>query len=625
MAGHDFKTPGLIRAGFQYQDLVAVEILIEFYRQRNLYAWIQLDAEDKLFRSVEDVVVCTADGRYELTQVKFTADPDSPANCLSWAWLTENGGARRKSLLQKWAKTALRHKATGALDRAVLKTNRVPDAAFDNCLKGTKVDYTLLPKTTKSIVDEQLGSLEDAKSFFEIFEFIHSQPKLDDLEETLWQRIASYTDRSGWLLFRQQVQRWSTRKDQPAPDGKIKYIHLRQAFSVERPRPLPQGFLVPPTYSVPDEYFDGDFLDEIVGSNGLTVLWGPPGRGKSTYLSHCVERIDRKNAVCIRHHYFLSLKDRSKGRFHYHAIARSLEHQLGEAISNLNGSREDFGELLEAAALRLQDEGRRLIVVVDGLDHVWRDHRDHEDMEALFEALLPLPNNVRLVVGTQKIASEHLPTKLLNALPTECWTELPSMSQAAVHSWLRFQDEAGRLNLEMGGWQARDQVVHAVARAFHNISHGLPIHLIYSFEAVVRTGNTVTAEDVAALPACPTGDIRDYYRSFWERMGAKARTILHVLAGLEFGPPPFAMGDCFGRSSESFSACNEIDHLLEYRETDVQPFHGSLFAYVRDLPEHEATFLAHASDVLAWLENACPGVLALGLAGDHQGATRQPI
>ena len=121
MVRHDFKTPGLIRAGFQYQDLVAVEILINFYRQRNLYAWVQLDAEDRAFRSVEDVVACTPDGRYELTQVKFTADPDAPGNNLSWAWLTANGGAR-KSLLQKWAKTTLRHKEASTLARAVLKT-----------------------------------------------------------------------------------------------------------------------------------------------------------------------------------------------------------------------------------------------------------------------------------------------------------------------------------------------------------------------------------------------------------------------------------------------------------------------------------------------------------------------
>ena len=601
MVRHDFKTPGLIRAGFEYQDLVAVDILINFYRQRGLYAWVQLDAEEQVFRSVEDVVACTPDGRYELTQVKFTADPDASANSLSWAWLTANGGAR-KSLLQKWAETTLRHKEAGTLARAVLKTDRVPDATFAKCLEDTKVDYTLLSTEDKAIVEEQFGSPEAAKSFFQSFEFIHSQPRLDDLEETLWLKIASDTDRGGWSLFREQVQRWSMRKGQPAPDGKIKFIHLRQAFSVERSRPLPQGFFVPPTYSVPDEHFNKAFIEGITGSDGLTVLWGPPGRGKSTYLSHCVAGIDRKRAVCIRHHYFLSLEDRSEGRFHYHAIARSLEHQLKKAIPDLNGSHRGLGELLETVALRLQGEGRRLVVIVDGLDHVWRDHRDHEDMEALFDALLPLPTNVRFVVGTQKIVSEHLPARLLNALPTEGWTELPLMSQAAVHRWLHFQDKAGRLNLEVVGRQTRGQVFRAVARAFHKTSHGLPLHLIYSFEAIVRTGEVVTAEDVAALPDCPTGNIRDYYRSFWERMSAKARTILHVLAGLKFGPPPFAMHECFGSGDESIEAIAEINHLLDYRETEVRPFHGSLFAFVRDLPEHKATFHTHVTDVLVWLE-----------------------
>ena len=605
MAGHDYKTPGLIRAGFQYQDLVAIEVLINFYRQRNLYAWVQLDAEDRAFRAVEDVVACRPDGLYELTQVKFTADPDNPANSLSWAWLTTSTGAG-KSLLQKWAETTLHHKATGTLARAALKTDRVPDVAFAKCLGGTKVDYALVSTEDRALVEKQLGSLEAAKSFFDSFEFVHSQPRLDDLEDTLWSKIASDTDRGGWCLFRAQVQLWSTRRRQPAPDGRIKYIHLRQVFSVERSKPLPQDFLVPLTYSVPDEHFHRSFAKRITGSDGVTVLWGPPGRGKSTYLSHCIATADRKRAVWIRHHYFLNLKDRSEGRFHYHAIARSLEHQLRKAIPYLNGSRRDLGGLLEAVALRLQSEGRKLIVVVDGLDHVWRDHRDHEDMEALFDALLPLPTNTRLVVGTQKIANEHLPAKLLNALPSKSWTELPLMSEVAVHRWLHLQDEAGRLNVEMARWQTRGQAVRAIARVFHDISQGLPLHLIYSFEGVARVGNAITAEAVTALPACPTGDIRDYYRSFWERISTKARTTMHVLAGLEFGPPPFAMHDCFGRSDESLEALGEINHLLDYRETEVRPFHGSLFAFVRDLPEHEVTLRAHASDVVAWLEACAP-------------------
>ena len=610
MVRHDYKTPGLLRAGFKYQDLVAIEILIDFYRQRDLYDWVQLEAEDQDFRSVEDVVARRPDGCYELTQVKFTADPEASANSLSWAWLTERRGSR-KSLLQKWTPTTLHHRAAGTLARAALKTDRIPDTSFERCLKGTKVDYTLVSTANKAVIEEQLGSPEAAKTFFASFDFDHSLPRLDDLEERLWERIAADTDRGGWLAFRERVQQWSTLKGQPAPDGKVKYIHLRQAFAVGRSKPLPQGFLVPSSYSVPDKDFHRAFIAEITGSDGFTVLWGSPGRGKSTYLSHCVAQIgrkkkDRKKPVCVRHHYFLSLTDRSEGRFHYHAITQSLEHQLKEAIPDLEESRQGFGKLLEAAALWLQNENRRLIIIIDGLDHVWRDHRDYEDMEALFETLLPLPANVRLVVGTQKIASEHLPKRLLSAFPMERWTELPTMSRSAVLRWLRFQDKAGRLNIELAPQQTHGRGVHAIASALYDISQGLPLHLIYSFEELVLAGGAVTAENVSALPACPTGDIRDYYRSFWERTGPKSRTILHVLAGLEFGPPPSAMHECFGGSDATLAAFAEINHLLDRRETEVRPFHGSLFAFVRDLPEHSSTFADHAADVLAWLENRAP-------------------
>ena len=605
MTGHDYKTPGIIRAGFQYQDLVAIETLIDFYRARGRYEWVQLDAEDHAFQSVDDIVACRPDGRYELTQVKFTPDPDARRNALSWAWLTK-ARAHGKSLLQKWAETTLRHDSCGTLATAALKTDRVPSPSFVRSLEGRRVVYGLLSATTKAVVDRQLGSSRASARFFECFDFIHSQQRMDDLEGRLWSRVAADTDGGGWSVFRDQVRRWSTRKRQPAPDGKIRYVHLRQAFSVERSRPLPQDFRVPSSYSVPDDRFADGFLQEIVGADGITVLWGPPGRGKSTYLSRCVADIDKTAALCIRHHYFLSVQDRSEGRFHYHAIVRSLVHQIKKSLPSLEGPDHDLPLILKNAAWVLRSQGRRLIVVVDGLDHVWRDHRDHEEMEALFSALLPLPTNVRLVVGTQKIATQHLPTRLLQAVPTDRWTELPLMSEPAVHRWLSHQKTAGRLNLRVARAPTRTRAMRAVARALHGVSGGLPLHLIYSFETLVRSGAPVDATAVVELPACPTGDIRDYYRSFLGRVSPKAKVILHVLAGLKFGPPPFAMGPCFGHDSGDLSALDEINHLLHYGETEVQPFHASLFAFVRALPDHDRFFAEHLNGVLDWLRNDAP-------------------
>ena len=89
-------------------------------------------------------------------------------------------------------------------------------------------------------------------------------------------------------------------------------------------------------------------------------------------------------------------------------------------------------------------------------------------------------------------------------------------------------------------------------------------------------------------------------------MTPKAKLILHTLAGLKFGPPPFAMQECFGRNDESLNAFVEINHLLDYQEMEVRPFHGSLFAFVQDLPAHTSSFVENATDVLAWLESDAP-------------------
>ena len=177
-------------------------------------------------------LACRRNGLYELTQVKFTADP--MAHSLNWEWLTARKGSGT-SLLQKWANTTLYHRSKKTLAFAVLKTDRIPDSSFMDCLNGKKVDYTRLSAKDKAVIDDQLESPERAVAFLENFEFLHSKLRLDDFETQLWSRVASDTDRGGWLSFRHHVEWWSTRKGQPAPDGKIKYNHLHQGFPSSSP------------------------------------------------------------------------------------------------------------------------------------------------------------------------------------------------------------------------------------------------------------------------------------------------------------------------------------------------------------------------------------------------------
>jgi hypothetical protein len=597
-----YKRPGLIRAGFRYQDLIAIEVLVRFYRDRSIYQWVELDSEDAQFGGIDDIVACRPDGRFDLLQVKFTADPAAPATTLNWAWLL----ARRpkgSSLLQKWSATVTRHRNLGGLASAGLRTDRTPDLAFIASLSGARVDFTRVEPAVQAEIAAQLGGMQVAQAFFASFDFHHSQPILSDLEGRLQSDVAFDLDGSAWLSFRDAVETWATLKNRPEPDGRILHEHLRQALSSGRPRPMPQDFEVPKGYQPPDAAFADVLLKRVAEADGATVLVGPPGRGKSTFLSYCVERLLEAGHVVVRHHYFLDLTDRSSGRFHYREIASSLVSQLEAQTRNLNLDSKDLAGAIGAVG-QVQAGAGRLIVVVDGLDHVWREGRPKEHMAQLFAELLPLPPGVTLIVGTQPAPDQELPVKLLQYAPRAQWLELPLMSHEAVAHWLGEQDDAGRLNIQQEG-VLRARTRADLAAAFSDISGGLPLHLIYAFEALVRSGATLTKAMIEALPPCPGGDIRRYYAGLWAQAGSRAQEILHVMAALPFAPPPLGLRRLFAEIGD-VEALARIDHLLDHRDLGVYPFHGSLFAYVQEQAGAAAALAARKPQILQWLEYEAP-------------------
>jgi hypothetical protein len=89
--GHNYKPTAITRVGFAYQDLVAAGTLLDFYRNPKKYSWVQVEASDPSFRAVDDVVACLADGRFEVTQVKFAVDPENPKTALDGGHITIRG------------------------------------------------------------------------------------------------------------------------------------------------------------------------------------------------------------------------------------------------------------------------------------------------------------------------------------------------------------------------------------------------------------------------------------------------------------------------------------------------------------------------------------------------------
>lgn len=592
---HPFKTAGIPRTGFEYQDLIGIEVLLRFYRDPSLYLWVALEADEPQVGKLDDVVAARRDNSFELLQVKFTPDPGT--YFLDWEWLLERKG-RGTSLLQKWADALIKVREFGSVHSAKLRTNRRPSPDFQKSLVGNHVDFEIIDYAVKKLLTAQLGSELAAREFFASFEFAHSERLVDDLEKHLKGKVVpTDTDNAGWLLLRDQARRWATRRDSPEPDGKIRHNHLVQIITKHRPQPIPQDFAVPPLYQVPSKAFDDHLMNRIKnGSRQVSVIWGSPGRGKSTYLSHVVKSLQDSDFAAVRHHYFLALDDSTIDRVSFAEIATSLMQQIAglypEAVQGMEDVPDKLRDWIERCGAYFLSLNKRFFLIIDGLDHVWREQQNTSQMEHLFNYLLPCPENVFLLVGTQKVPTTQLPLRLVQQAEDVDWIEVPAMDESAVHSWLAGQQGVGRLLL-------REENLNEVSKAFHAISKGNPLHLIYSFESLVRRGISVTAEDVFLLPSCPDGDIRNYYRRLFARLSPAGRKVLHVVAGSDFHWPPDGLRRCAG-------SLDEVDHLLEHRRTGLIPFHGSILAYAREEHDYRSIFQSALPDIIDWLEFQAP-------------------
>lgn len=600
-ANPTIKTTAITRAGYEYQDLVGIEVLIDYFRDPDFYEWVQLESDDEEFQALDDVVVLRKDGSVEFVQVKFTVNPDE--YFLDWDWLLGVKG-KGSSMLSKWMKSFLRAKSQGRVHRARLVTNRVPSEAFAACLDGRLVNLANVPDDIRLKVEGICGK-EGAEEFFGVFEFSGEQLDLDRYEAALRDKLVpTDTDAAGWLLLRYFVQRWATRKNDPYPDGKIRHGHLVQLITKRRPQPISQDFYVPPGYQIPSQSFDEAVRNRIAApATPITILWATPGRGKSTYLSDLTQRLQRDEEVVLRHHYFLSSEGPRANRMSYSDIAVSIIDQLvsryPEIAAGITTDVEKLHADLSTAAANLAKLGKRLYLVVDGLDHVWRDTSRTDQLNYLFNTLLPLPPNVSLIVGTQRVPDAQLPARLLASATDADWIEVPRMDEAAVHRWVEAQDAARPLILRTRMGRGRGDELASIGSALFEISQGHPLHLIYALEGLVRTGKEITSDDIEALPACPDGDIRSYYKALWVTLPVEARNILHALAGAEFFWPDLGIRECFGDFSQ-------IDFLLEPRNAGMIPFHQSIFAYVRELPDHAASYAALLPRIVTWLETNAP-------------------
>lgn len=624
MSDHRITRVGAQRLGHDYQDLVALDVLVDWLGHSDRYQWIKVEADEAGY--LDDVIALRSDNRLIVKQVKFSNHPDAYNDSLTWNDLLQKASERSASLLEKWSRSLKELLRSWEIEEASLVTNRRPSAELEQALRSNEqiIDFDAIePNEVKNDIINQLGTELHAREFFQLFRFRLNQPNLSEREDALRRRFINELKgtESGWQSLRERLRSWVAFKDRPRTDGFIYLEDIRAAALWNILDELPQEFQLPDDYIVPSKDFHREVLDKVLEQDTkCLVITANPGVGKSSYCSYLYQQLRNDKHFVIRHHYYLSTSDRyGSPRLEFERAASSLLHDLIREHKDSLGAQADTnpspGELrkyLEISGLHYSKRSEKLIVIVDGLDHVWRERDSIEELRRLLDQLLPVPGGITVLMALQPVDDSLLPTSLLRNAPRKQWLSLNTLNAEDVDKW--FEHHIHQLPHFNG--EVPDHLFREISDAFFQQSIGHPLYLQYALRALSLDSEPITTERILNLPGCPHEDINQYYGELWRRLNESSRAILHLFATCPFFWPEHGILDCLRRQGvsqpESVMALKQVEHLLKREPLGWQPFHSSLLVFVRNLPEHQQYDAQQTQVVLGWLDSSAPEYLKWG-------------
>lgn len=605
----NIKSPAITAAGYVYQNRQGLKVLCDWLDAPVRYGRVKFECDNdkEAPQALDDIVVERSDGLVDLHQVKFTPNPDK--HMLSWEWMLEKSGktARSRSMLRKWF-DAFKSLDPALIGEISLTTNRRPDANIEACLDADVISFAKIPEPTRSKVINELGNSEDCKTFFDQLRIRHSDKGYITLEHEVDARLRTHGTPEGIAKLKNVALNWATQRNHPLPNGWITIDEVRTILQASPPAPLPEDFVVPNGYEVPDATFHQDFFQDALSATGKTiVLTGPPGRGKSTYLSFLCDKFAERDIPTVRHHYYLSTTERGRDRVSSYVIEQSVRAQIKQFHEDISATTGSLRSLLEACASYYRDIGKQFVFVLDGLDHVWRvNAKDKRPLDDLFAEVIPCPDNMLLLVGTQPVDDAQLPTDLLAVAPKAEWRTLPAMSENAVLSYLGKAVKDGRLTTTFDRREQAEYELQGAASALHARTNGHPLHVIYATAELEHSRGRLSSWDVAQLKGDLSKDAEFYYASLWHSLLPSLQDTLRLICAFPFFWPRTAFAEISAVIQTSIPEVEKVEHLLYSSSAGLKVFHESLAVFVRATAGYEGRIKELMPTVASWLENSAP-------------------
>ncbi len=577
---HPFKVSAARRRGDAYEEVVLGRECLRMLEDPAIQSVRHEPAE---YDPAGDVVVESRD-RIDALQAKHAISAHA---LIDLDDLLDDPHKIKLTILRLWT-TWLRYEDSKKPLFIHVFSNRAAGADLAKLLDGDRFAVDFIEGRKQKTAHKRLRAAVENPTAERLGRFLRSirfdlrQPGLDELRA---QVRAEYVERRLGLpamaaaVFFEQVQGWyEARRSTP-----ITREAVLEALPIDRST-LPQIFPVD-TKTLIDL---SNAVEDVVAlldrhADGYSAVLGPPGSGKSTLLTQVAERLQRDVRPVVRYYGFIRLTDPDAvRRVTREEFVKSIIEQLYASFGDdvlPSARRYDYSpqrllQLLAAAGERFRADGKVLVLIVDGLDHIARA-RTADDTQKLFSVLPDvLPAGVRCLLGSQSIS--YAPRSIQLTCGTDRQYAVPPFTEAQAQEYLcRYAAIRERFSGEQ---------VAAAAR----LGEGLPLYLRYVAERLTEVDTADIDRAIGEIPPY-TGDIDAYYSTLWSEASdlAFARTC-GVLARVPFPVHPTELPALTGLEAfEASRAYAKVRHLLLVSAAGCRIFHNSFREFV----------VSHLSDV----------------------------
>jgi len=346
-------------------------------------------------------------------------------------------------------------------------------------------------------------------------------------------------------------------------------LQWRDTFAVRRPHQFPIGLHVQRNIST-----EQDLARALRAAGGYVALVGPPGSGKSTTLQSAIASSD--DVAVVRYLAFMPGEGQGLGRAEADDFLDDINAQLKQTgltglrfqAATAQQRRDEFETLLKAAAVRFRADGKRTLIIVDGLDHIQREETPRHTLLAELPLPAAVPDGVLFVLGTQRLD--------LQGLKPAVQDQVGEIGRRVVVSPLS-RDGVDRMAEALGLDKQIDRGRIAELGAGH------PLATRYLIEAL-RGASEQRRRALLDGEFVFGGDIEAVYAKAWRDIGDDVKRVVAFIARAEGPITPELLAQAVSEEAVE-RALASVGHLLQIDAYGWTVFHNSFRLFILAKPQ----------------------------------------